>query len=348
MLARVTELLHPTGSISRLPKLVPSFSSKGFARVKSQRTGARISHSSHALDAVGGTIAGAFLLSAFDIFHSLIESPEIYYSEKELIFIDSGGYELSSVMDGTEPHEVDGQDHVRRVEPFTEDEYSSVLKRLPENLPFVIANYDHAAQGLKMDAQIAAAHALFGEYPSLLHDFIVKPTSKQSRFLHIEEIIAHIDNLHEVHILGVTEREIGNSVLNRLANIATLRLAMDDRGINMPIHVWGGLDPVLTPMYFCAGAEIFDGVSWMRYGYHRDTSIPRDAYSVLELGAQEGPGRSAYFRYMHNLNYLEVAEIHMEQFVTEGCADFSLFGTHWEAIETSHRAVMSKIARTRR
>ena len=278
----------------------------------------------------------------------MIESPEIYYPEKELIFIDSGGYELLSAMDSTEPHEVDGQDHARDAELFTEDEYRSVLKHLPENLPFVIANYDHAARGLEMDAQVAAARALFGEYPSFLHDFIAKRTSRRARFLDIEEIIAHVDDLRGFHILGVTEREIGNSVLNRLANIATLRLAMDDRGINMPIHVWGGLDPVLTPMYFCAGAEIFDGVSWMRYGYYRDTSIPRDAYTVLELGAQEGPSRSAYFRYAHNLNYLEVVEIHMEQFVTEGCADFSLFGTHWEAIETSHRAMMSKIARTRR
>lgn len=344
MLARTTEIVHPTGSVCRLPKLVPSFSSKGFARSKSQETGAWISHSSHALMAVGGTITGAFLLSAFDMFHGLIESPEIYYAGKELIFVDSGGYELTSSMDSTEPNEVDEQ----RDERFSEDDYDSVLSRLPEDLPFVVANYDHAARGLKMDTQIRAASTLLDEYPSFLHNFIAKPTSKRSRYINIDDIISHLDELRHFAVLGVTEREIGNTVRKRLVNIATLRLAMDDRGISMPIHVWGGLDPVMTPMYFCAGAEIFDGVSWMRYGYYNNASIPRDAYTVLELGVQAGPGPSVYLRYMHNLNYLEKAETQMERFVAEGCADFSLFGTHSEAIESGYRAMTSRIARSGR
>ena len=144
MLPRISDITHPTGSVARLPKLVPSFSSKGFARCTSEATGAEISRASEALQAVGGTIRSAFLISAFDIFHGLVEFPETYYAGKELIFMDSGGYELSGSLDGTEPREVDETPSL----PFTKDNYASVLSRLPEDLPFVVANFDFGTHGM--------------------------------------------------------------------------------------------------------------------------------------------------------------------------------------------------------
>jgi hypothetical protein len=344
VLPRISDITHPTGSLARLPKLVPSFSSKGFARCTSETTGAEISRASEALQAVGGTIKGAFLISAFDIFHNLLESPETYYTGKELIFIDSGGYELSGSLDGTEPREVDETPSL----PFTKDNYASVLSRLPEDLPFVVANFDFGTHGMGMNEQIKSASALLRGYPSFLHNFIAKPTSKRAKYLNMEEIISHLEDMRCFHILGVTEREIGNTILSRLVNIATLRRAMDEHGIAMPIHIWGGLDPITTPMYFCAGAEIFDGVSWMRYGYYNDMSVPRDAYTALEMGVQAKPGPSTYLRYANNLNYLETLELRMEKFVSEGCSNFAVFATHAEMMEASYRAMMSKLKRKRR
>ena len=73
--------------------------------------------------------------------------------------------------------------------------------------------------------------------------------------------------LRTFDIVGVTEREIGESIHDRLVNIARLRKSLNAAEVTIPIHVFGGLDPLLTPLYFAAGAEIFDGLGWLRYAY---------------------------------------------------------------------------------
>ncbi len=49
-----------------------------------------------------------------------------------------------------------------------------------------------------------------------------------------------------------------------MQNIAKLRKALDKAGLNIPLHVFGSLDTVTTPLYFLAGADIFDGLTWLR------------------------------------------------------------------------------------
>jgi hypothetical protein len=33
------------------------------------------------------------------------------------------------------------------------------------------------------------------------------------------------------------------------------------------IHVLGGLDPFMTPLYFLAGADVIDSLTWLRMGF---------------------------------------------------------------------------------
>ena len=54
----------------------------------------------------------------------------------------------------------------------------------------------------------------------------------------------------------VIEKELGDSALVRMERIARLRRALDDAEVKAPVHVFGALDPILSCMYFLAGAEI--------------------------------------------------------------------------------------------
>ena len=89
-------------------------------------------------------------------------------------------------------------------------------------------------------------------------------------------------NLRGFNIIGVTEKDLGANLLDRLMRVAILRKGLDDVGVNAPIHLWGGLDPILTPLFFFAGAEIFDGISWLRYAYNKGIAINRECYAVVE------------------------------------------------------------------
>ena len=53
-----------------------------------------------------------------------------------------------------------------------------------------------------------------------------------------------------------------------MKNIAQIRRALDGVGLDTPLHVFGSLDTVTTPMYFMAGADIFDGLTWLRFAFY--------------------------------------------------------------------------------
>jgi len=337
MKARSSSLSYSPKWKVRLPKLVPSFSSKGFPEYDDLETGKQASETAIVLDLFGPTL-GIFLVSAFDIHHELVPRASTHFAGKELVFIDSGGYELADDYDSSEPRQYEN----RMKREFTEDDYRNVLDDLPDDEPFVIANFDHSSAGLDMSVQIERARNLFGSYPTFIHDFIVKPTGR-NRYVNAEQVLDHLGTLQEFHVLGITEKQAGSSLLDRLVTIARIRKGLDSRGIDIPIHVWGGLDPVISPMYFCAGAELFDGVSWMRYGYYNDTSIPREAYTALTSGVQSQKHRSVYARLLGNLEYLDILELRMKQFVLGDCLSFAEFEMNAVAVETSYKALLARI-----
>lgn len=59
------------------------------------------------------------------------------------------------------------------------------------------------------------------------------------------------------HALGVTEKELGGNFKERMINIARIRKALNGVGLeNMPIHIFGSLDTVSTPLVLWP-AQIF-------------------------------------------------------------------------------------------
>src|SRR5260221_13350584 len=59
-------------------------------------------------------------------------------------------------------------------------------------------------------------------------------------------------------------RITGGLFLPFLLELISLRIPWD-----IPIHIFGCFDPQTIPYLFFSGADIFDGLSWMRY-YFRD------------------------------------------------------------------------------
>jgi hypothetical protein len=341
VLARRTTLRHPSGATVDLPRLVPSFSSKGFPFFKDKKTKKELSESTRALELIGPFITDSILVSAYDIYYGYLQGLPQLYRGKELVFIDSGGYELSPAYDSTEPIQVP-----RKVPGFSCADYTAVLRQLSKRLPFVISNFDWETRKEPIEDQVIAAQRLFNDFPRFLHNFIIKPGGN-NRYLDVDEAIRHAKKLRRFHILGITEKELGKNLLDRLSNLAKLRAAMDREDIHIPIHVWGGLDPVLTPLYFFVGAEIFDGVSWLRYAYYDGMAVYRDLYGVLELGIETSLDHARALTLNHNTTVLSRLTTSLREFVDQDGIEFSMFGSQAKTLEKAYRTLGTKVSELR-
>lgn len=339
MLARRSTLQHPLGLTMELPRLVPSFSSKGFPLIKVRAGGKLQSYSSVtlALELMGKWLKDTMLISAYDLHHKKLRKPHLYYKTPEFIFIDSGGYELSREYDSTEP---DQDPYIS--EEFDLKDYIKILNKLQKKLPLIIANFDWGSRHQSLNDQILDAQKLFIEYPDFIHNFIVKP-EKSKDIVSVQSIVGNIEKLKAFHILGLTEKELGKNLLDRLKNIAKIRSAMNRENVMIPIHIYGGLDPLISPLYFFVGAEIFDGTSWLRYAYNNGMAVYRDAFSAVEygIGTSFDQGRASVLS--QNAIYLTTLTTKLKQFVDGSGKDFSMFGPHSKFFKSSYDDLSTRI-----
>ncbi len=342
-----------------MPRLVPAFSSKGFpflevvkakAKVKAEtkRQGKprtkkkvavenQISETTLPLELLGPFIKDSILLSAYDLHHGHLRRPKRFFLGKELVFIDSGGYELSPGFDQTEP-----VDWGTPKKTFSCDDYLKVLASLPADLPFVITNYDWGTRERPLVKQILAGQQLFSKFPNFLKDFIVKPVGNH-QYIDVDEIARHIKKFMAFDILGITEKELGRDLIERLKAIAKLRLAMDREDVSIPIHVWGGLDPLRTPLYFFAGAEIFDGISWLRYAYIEGVAVYRDSYSILVEGIENPLDHARALTLYHNLGFLRRLAVGFRDFVLHKGKTFEMFEGRAAVMEKAYRTLVTQV-----
>ena len=59
---------------------------------------------------------------------------------------------------------------------------------------------------------------------------------------------------------------------------------MDEAGLNIPLHIFGALDPLSVCLYYIAGAEVFDGLTWLRYGYRNGLCIYPHNLGAVQYG----------------------------------------------------------------
>jgi len=318
MLAKRRALEQSGLLVERTPLLVPSFSSKGFPDVEK------------IIQTTSEVIEGATLVSAYDLHYEKISPPFDFAS---VIFLDSGGYEASKDADLSE---IDEREH--RPDTWTREMHEAVLSKWTSGVPTVFISYDHPKERCPVSEQVARAKTMAPGRMDVLREILLKPETDAQTRLKLEAVLPHAKSLVEFDIVGVTEREIGNSILNRMENIARLRMSLDRIKPDVPIHVFGSLDTITTPMYFLAGADIFDGLTWLRFAYRDGFTIYRHNFGALDLGVKTQAHVVDGRCWFHNYSYLVEMQLEMRRFLNRG--DFSSFLHHADVFSRAHSNMM--------
>ena len=319
MLARSQQLQLPSGELTQTPILVPSVSSRGFRVV-----GGR-SEISPLLEVAALVLNDALLVSAYDIHYQHFSEMDKFgddflssiYSHPAALFIDSGGYET---LADAQPDEID-RASPSPTQEWTYDLYLSSISQYSHDLSAYLINYDRWGPYAR---QVETAQEFFAQHDHLKSDLLLKPPRQEAQFHNFDDLYPVVEDLRAFDIIGVTEKELGNTYSERLLAIASLRRMLDEKRISSPIHIFGSLDPLFTPMYFLSGAEIFDGLTWLRYAYSGQTSMYRESAAVFDEDfTLRGDQRWAKV-VMANLERLRLLRHKMQVFAQE--KDLAIFG----------------------
>jgi hypothetical protein len=281
--SRSREINFRDGTTIETPLLVPSLSSKGFAPVEVGQ-GGEAPAPAGLLELFGAdAFYESLLVSAFDIKYDQVLDPETLkngfdsspYAIPQFLIIDSGWYEATPGSDLGEPYE-----ETREPREWTLELYRATVESLDAELKAALVSFDvHAPY----EDQISDAQEFFADHLRFVRTFMLKPPGAGSYHQgQIKKLVPHAERLRAFDVVGVTEKELGNTILNRLRTIVELADTLEQAGVEAPIHVFGGLDPLYTPLYFAAGAEIFDGLSWLRYGYYEGMGVYRQSLPLIK------------------------------------------------------------------
>ena len=289
------------------------------------------------------TIVGPVLISAYDVEHEPALSgfdfrKEITAAAPTFVLMDSGGYEALWNKKARQAKLVEGSDARRWSRPL----HQRVLTKWPIDMPTIAVTFDTPDRRPgSFEKQIAAGAELAARFPHMSVELLIKPPRpRQQPFLVAEQIAPHADSLRQFAMIGVTEDEIGPSMAARLKFLSRLRSILDSVGLDTPIHVFGGLEPIMTPLYFWAGADVFDGLSWLRYAYVDGRSIY--AKSVVASDFPNALAPDAYNEMRRrNVRSLIDLQISMQQFLIR--QDVSVFGSIAQRLNATWSAAFEEL-----
>ena len=262
MLARKMRLMCNGVEVGTTPMIVPAFSSKANIDIVK------------ILEIMNETIKGPILVSAYDVKWAPKGFPPITFPD--LIFLDSGGYEVLKDQDVSaigfyQPESKD----------WTREMHLKVLKGWPKDIPTALISFDIPSERKSTEEQIEDAKVLFNEFyeiDNILKEILIKPEKIRRKRIDLKDITKNLESLSTFDILGFTEKELGGSVFKRMSMIAKIRVEMDRLEIRKPIHIFGSLDTVTTPLYYFSGADIFDGLAWLRFCFHEGETLYIDSF----------------------------------------------------------------------
>jgi hypothetical protein len=295
------------------PLLVPGLSSKALGPILAEAPGKttlepRVASLVHSESLIDG-IEDALLISAYDIKHELLTDSKKFkrgfktsrWSKPQVLIIDSGWYEKSvGPPNGQFVHDAGAP------LPWEYDHFVETVDSLDKNVRAILVSWDRTGVD-DYPQQIALAQEFFVKRKQFASTILLKPP-KAARFHAFEKLAAaHAADFRAFDIVGVTEKELGDSVIDRLVALAKLRLALDAADVDLPVHVFGGLDPLYTPLYVAAGAEIFDGLGWLRYAYRDGRAQYRDAAPLLDLQVTKRWSQAVSATQLRNLD--EMAQL---------------------------------------
>jgi len=310
----------------RTPLLVPSFSSKGFPEVKK------------IISYTGEIITDQALVSSYDIHHKLVTKKSLGFIQTAPLFLDSGGYESSKDKDLSDLNK-HNQGKARKWNTSMHQEF---LDGWVFNRPTVVVSFDSPRARTTLMKQVERAEKLFERYPQAMTNFLIKPEKVKNKYLCLDEIIENINLLKDFDIIGVTEKELGHSTLERMKNIKKLRAALDEVSEDKPIHIFGSLDPISSILYFLAGADIFDGLTWLRFAYSKKTGLPtyKHNFGALVLGIGHPDENVDLSMWNQNYYYLTDLQLQMRRYLQIN--DFGVFKHHSEFFKNSYESLLEE------
>lgn len=321
MLAKRRGLYRGSNEVIRTPLLLPSFSSKGFPEVQNI-----LATTSEAID-------GEILVSAYDVHYKHIKEP---FDFAQSIFLDSGGYEASQDVELSEIRH-------QKYNPadWTLEQFQEVVRSWSSSRPTVFVSYDHPDERISAVDQIERAEQTLPTGENQFREILFKPETKEAEDTDVEAIVSNIHRLANFDVVGITEKEIGGSLHARMISIARIRRALDDAGLgNKPIHVFGSLDTISTPLYFVAGADIFDGLTWLRFAYQDGLTVYRQNYAALNLGTQIKFDLVDARCFFSNYQHMKEMQLQMRGFLLS--KSFDSFKHHQQLIESAYHAVIEE------
>jgi hypothetical protein len=340
--------LQLAGAEVETPLLVPGFSSKALGPITLGRAHAKgriVAASEAHTDMFVRAIDEALLVSAYDIHHGLIADAAAFvedfarspYAEPRLLIIDSGWYEKSvGPASGQWYHEVGD------ALTFAKDDYLNLVARFDAGVSGLLVSWDDEDEQTYLE-QIEAAQDFFAARQRLGSTLLLKP--EHSRLYHdfagTSEAVAR--RFRSFDVIGVTEKDLGDKVLNRLTTLAQLRDQLDAADVSAPIHVFGGLEPLFTPLYFMAGAEIFDGLAWLRYAFRDGLSFYRDAAPLLDGNIEKRLPVAIARVQLDNLDALVELSRELKVFLHNDC-DFAKL-RQGRLLEPTYQAMESALGR---
>ncbi len=222
---------------------------------------------------------------------------------------------------------------------WNKDQHIAVLDAWKAYSPTVAVSYDHPDERLPLGDQIERATSLFTGR-NVVRELLIKPESKTHTRVDIDAVVSHAGNLSDFDVIGFTEKELGYSLFRRMVNIARVRGALTKAGLTTPIHIFGSLDTISTPHYFLAGADIFDGLTWLRYAYWRGQAIYTHDFASLEIGSRVNDELVPPRVWFNNYYHLQDLELNMRRFINE--RDFRAFTYHSDLLQRSHKEMMAQ------
>jgi hypothetical protein len=288
--------------VARTPLLLPSYSSRALnPDVRRQGVTRRSAERTLKL------LVGPVLISAYDLDAGAFrdDGPDGgSLIGSRLTFIDSGGYE--NLVD-PDPD-------------WTRERHAEALGRWPGETPAIMVGYDTPASDVA--EQIASAASILPGR-SVGRELLLKPVPDAGRDDRggildvIEQLGRNGPALEGVDVLGITEKEAGSTLSERVRTVLKLRRVLDGLGSDLPVHLFGGLDPALTPLFFLAGADVFDGLSWLRYAFVDGEALymqPAAAWRHPDLDLEEASWRVR----ARNFSELTRMQTAMQRYVRAG------------------------------
>jgi hypothetical protein len=332
-LARYSHVRLPGGGSIETPILIPSFSSKGFRVDKDGNSEVR-----DLLEFALEWLTDSMLISAYDIHHGHIPKPGEMAKAPELTVVDSGGYEARI------DHDLSTSVHLPHApRDWNEKLLDEVLSSWPTRFAAAFVTYDDASERHPFAEQLQAGRAFITRYPDQLHTMLVKPETDTQKYLTktLQQACMSAGELAAFDFIGVTEKELGPSMLERMHELAKLRLALDDAGVTRPIHVFGAPDPLTSSLYFLAGAEVFDGLTWLRYAFRDGLCIYQANNGVLRIGTDRRDDRVRAQTLTENVHSLPKLRAQMRRFTLD--QDFAQFEHNADALRSEYDSLRAKL-----